>query len=99
MSCSSEPVSSFPNTASNSVTEQSPPITSHVRRKTMNRPEMEKKPPIDDQARELELAQIRDALRGLRYGAVSIVVQDGVVVQIDRTEKRRLSRGRDTTGS
>jgi hypothetical protein len=33
---------------------------------------------------------IRDALRGLRFGTVSIVVQDGLVVQIDRTEKRRL---------
>ena len=40
--------------------------------------------------RELELAQIRDALRGLRFGAVNIIVQDGVVVQIDRTEKRRV---------
>jgi hypothetical protein len=36
------------------------------------------------------LEHIRDALRGLRYGNVSIVVQDGVVVQIERTEKRRL---------
>jgi hypothetical protein len=36
------------------------------------------------------LEQIRDALRGLRFGVVSIVVQDGVVVQIERTEKRRL---------
>ena len=36
------------------------------------------------------LDHIRDALRGLRYGTVSIVVQDGLVVQIERTEKRRL---------
>lgn len=36
------------------------------------------------------IEQIRDALRGLRFGVVSIVVQDGVVVQIERTEKRRL---------
>jgi hypothetical protein len=39
---------------------------------------------------ELAMEQIRDALRGLRFGNVSIVVQDGVVVQIERTEKRRL---------
>jgi hypothetical protein len=39
---------------------------------------------------EAEIDQIRDALRGLRFGNISIVVQDGVVVQIDRTEKRRL---------
>ena len=36
------------------------------------------------------LESIREALRGLRYGTVSIIVQDGVVVQIERTEKRRL---------
>lgn len=33
---------------------------------------------------------IQEALRGLRYGVVSIIVQDGVVVQVERTEKRRL---------
>lgn len=43
-----------------------------------------------DERREQELQQIRDALRGLRFGSVNVVVQDGVVVQIDRTEKRRL---------
>jgi hypothetical protein len=45
-----------------------------------------------DDSREREIAQIRDALRGLKFGAVNIVVQDGVVVQIDRTEKRRLRK-------
>ena len=32
------------------------------------------------------------ALRGLRYGSVTAVVQDGVVVQVDRTEKFRVDR-------
>ena len=41
---------------------------------------------------ELDLRHIRDALRGLRYGTVSVIVQDGVIVQIDRTEKRRVRR-------
>jgi hypothetical protein len=36
------------------------------------------------------LERVRDALRDLRFGTVTIVVQDGVVVQIDRTEKHRL---------
>jgi hypothetical protein len=36
------------------------------------------------------VALILEALRGLRFGTVSIVVQDGCVIQIDRTEKRRL---------
>jgi hypothetical protein len=38
------------------------------------------------------LEHIQDAIHGLRFGSVLIVVQDGVVVQIDRTEKRRLPR-------
>lgn len=40
------------------------------------------------------LNQIRDSLRGLRFGSVNIIVQDGVVIQIDRTEKRRLRTNR-----
>lgn len=39
---------------------------------------------------EEELNQIAQLLRGLRFGSVNIVVQDGVVVQIDRTEKHRV---------
>ena len=45
-----------------------------------------------DANREQELQQIREALRGLRFGTVNIIVQDGLIVQIDRTEKRRLRR-------
>ena len=41
------------------------------------------------------LNQIRDSLRGLRFGSVNIIVQDGVVIQIDRTEKRRLRNSRN----
>ena len=39
------------------------------------------------------LDQIRSALNGLRYGTVTVIVQDGVVVQVDRTERLRFSRG------
>jgi hypothetical protein len=34
--------------------------------------------------------EIRASLKNLRYGSVTIIVQDGVIIQIDRTEKRRL---------
>ena len=44
-----------------------------------------------DRTREA-LARISVALRGLRYGTVTAVVQDGVVVQVERTEKIRLDR-------
>lgn len=47
-------------------------------------------PPSDE--RDQDLQHIREALRGLRYGTVSIIIQDGVVVQIDRTEKKRVRR-------
>jgi len=43
-----------------------------------------------DAAQDSALEHIRDALRGLRFGLVSIVVQDGVVIQIERTERKRL---------
>ena len=39
---------------------------------------------------EAVLTQLRGVLQGLRFGSVTIIVQDGVVVQIDRTEKRRI---------
>lgn len=49
--------------------------------------------PADDLTspeRDQELLQIREALRNLKFGSINIFVQDGVVVQIDRTERRRL---------
>ena len=49
------------------------------------------RPRIDVEAdMEASLAEIRGILRGLRFGSVTIIVQDGVIVQIDRLEKRRL---------
>jgi hypothetical protein len=46
-----------------------------------------------DAATEAVLAEIRRVLQSLRFGSVTIIVQDGVVVQIDRMEKRRLQAG------
>ena len=43
-----------------------------------------------EQELQLSLEQIGGALRGLKFGSVNVIVQDGVVVQIDRTEKVRL---------
>jgi hypothetical protein len=40
----------------------------------------------------LALERIQDALRGLRFGTVTVIVQDGAVVQVERTEKLRLLR-------
>jgi len=48
--------------------------------------------PAADAAAEDALERIKAALQGLRYGAVTALVQDGVVVLVERTEKVRLSR-------
>jgi hypothetical protein len=37
------------------------------------------------------LALVRDQVRGLRFGVVQLVVHDGRVTQIERTEKTRLA--------
>ncbi len=36
------------------------------------------------------LEHVRAALRGLKYGHVTLIVQDGRVVQVDRFEKTRI---------
>lgn len=43
------------------------------------------------------LDRIQTALRGLKYGTVTAVVQDGVVVQVDRTEKFRIDKPRGSS--
>jgi hypothetical protein len=40
--------------------------------------------------RDHEIEQIRVAVHGIRFGEVRVVIQDGVIVQIDRLEKQRL---------
>ena len=48
--------------------------------------------PNEDTDRAAALETIVDALRGLQFGTVTAVVQDGVVVQVERIEKRRIPR-------
>jgi hypothetical protein len=48
--------------------------------------------PREDPRAALALEKVRDALAELRFGTVTVVVQDGVVVQVERTEKVRLPR-------
>ena len=37
-----------------------------------------------------DLKMIADMLKGIRHGSVTIIVQDGKIIQIDKTEKRRI---------
>ena len=46
---------------------------------------------------ETELIQLRSLLKGLQFGSATIIIQDGCIVQIDRTEKRRLRSRRSST--
>ena len=39
---------------------------------------------------ELQLKKIQEAVRDIRYGTVTLVIQDGRLIQIDRSEKIRL---------
>jgi hypothetical protein len=41
-------------------------------------------------ADDFDLEQVRLAVRGIRYGEVRVIIQDGVIVQIERVEKQRL---------
>ncbi len=42
------------------------------------------------------VALVREAIKELRFGVISIVLQDGYVVQVERTEKYRLLSRRET---
>jgi hypothetical protein len=48
--------------------------------------------------RELEKV-VRDALMSIRFGTVTLVVQDGRVIQIDKNEKIRIDRTGHINGS
>jgi hypothetical protein len=42
------------------------------------------------------IALVREKVEGLRYGVIQLVVHDGRVTQIERTEKTRLPSPRGT---
>lgn len=48
--------------------------------------------------RELERV-VRDALQSIRFGTVTLVVQDGRVIQVDKNEKIRINRAGHIDGS
>jgi hypothetical protein len=48
-----------------------------------------------DSAQPAWLDIVRQKVESLRFGVVQIVIHDGKVTQIERTEKTRLGGGRD----
>jgi hypothetical protein len=49
-------------------------------------------PAGDDRHARWALSHITEALRGLKFGQVTVIVQDGAVVQVERTERHRFER-------
>lgn len=49
-------------------------------------------------SKELE-SLVRDALQSIRFGTVSLVVQDGRVIQVEKSEKIRINRVGHIDGS
>ncbi len=43
-------------------------------------------------AEQIVLAEVLQAIRRVNHGYVQVIVQDGRVIQIDTTEKKRLDR-------
>lgn len=56
----------------------------------MNSPNPPPSPPDSTTISDQTFQTIREAFNGLRFGQVIVTVQDGKVMQIDRTERRRL---------
>lgn len=48
--------------------------------------------------KELEIL-LRQALSSIRFGTVTLVVQDGRVIQVDKSEKIRINRSGHIDGS
>jgi len=42
---------------------------------------------------------LRDALQAIRFGTVTLVVQDGRVIQVEKNEKIRINRAGHIDGS
>lgn len=54
--------------------------------------------PPDPWSHELERL-VRQALGSIRFGTVTLVVQDGRVIQVDKSEKIRINRNGHIDGS
>jgi hypothetical protein len=55
-------------------------------------------PVSDPWNREIERV-IREALTAIRFGTITLVVQDGRVIQVDKSEKIRMNRPGHIDGS
>lgn len=43
-----------------------------------------------EETKEIDIQMIHNLINSIQYGTISIVVQDGKIVQVDKTEKYRV---------
>lgn len=55
-------------------------------------------PSSETWTRELERL-VRDALTSIRFGTITLVIQDGRVIQVDKSEKIRINKPGHIDGS
>jgi hypothetical protein len=55
------------------------------------KPPLTSRPGCSSAAFPVPLDAIQEAVESIRYGVVQLIIQDGRVVQIDKTEKIRLA--------
>ncbi len=48
--------------------------------------------PIEPNNEEEFLREILRSIRTIKYGSVQLIIQDGKIIQVDKTEKLRFSR-------
>jgi hypothetical protein len=54
-----------------------------------------KENPADTRPKEADpepLKVVAEALRGLRFGTVKLIIQDGVLIRVERTENRQVAQ-------
>lgn len=43
-----------------------------------------------EETKEIDIQMIQNLINSIQYGTISIIVQDGKIVQVDKTEKYRV---------
>lgn len=56
----------------------------------MTRKPADREEPTAEVAAHSVLQEIENALRGLQFGQLTVIVHNGVVIQLERTERKRL---------
>ncbi len=67
------------------MSDETQPRSTHPRRTTAGKLLADSSPPMT-----LPLDKVEAAIRSIQYGVVQVIIQDGLIVQIDKTEKMRL---------